>query len=502
MKTRLCLAFVFVALAAVPGRAQDVHVTFSNPALRVFQSYTLKAGETAQSVLVIANDATIEGHVTGDVLVVLGHAQLARTAVVDGSFVIAGGTGAIADGAQVHGDVVAVGGLDAPPAFSPRGSQMVVGTMPIGERVRGFVPWLTRGLLFGRLIVPDLGWVWVVAGVFFLVNLLLNLMLDGPVRASAAALHATPLSAFATGLLVMLLAGPLCLLLAVSVIGVVVVPFFVAALIFGTIIGRIAFARWIGASIVPQGDCANRAQSLRSFVIGSIVMAVAYMIPVLGVLMWAIAAVFALGGAAQAFVRAYRRENPRQPRKAKAATITPAAAVAPVSESAAPEPTADAVVETPAPEPGPEAAAAPGMSVAAGGLLTFPHAAFVERLAAFVLDLVLVAILAQVFRLDRLFWLYPAGDNNLLLIALIYHVSFWTWKQTTIGGMICQLRLVKTDGSPIRVAEALVRGLVGILSLVVAGLGFLWVLWDPERQSWHDRIAGTYVVKVPRNWPM
>ena len=46
------------------------------------------------------------------------------------------------------------------------------------------------------------------------------------------------------------------------------------------------------------------------------------------------------------------------------------------------------------------------------------------------------------------------------------------------------------------------RGLTGIFSLVVAGLGFLWMLWDPERQTWHDRVAGTYVVKVPRTYPV
>jgi uncharacterized RDD family membrane protein YckC len=36
----------------------------------------------------------------------------------------------------------------------------------------------------------------------------------------------------------------------------------------------------------------------------------------------------------------------------------------------------------------------------------------------------------------------------------------------------------------------------------VLGLGCLWILKDPERQAWHDKIAGTYVVKVPRNWPL
>jgi uncharacterized RDD family membrane protein YckC len=517
MKTRLSLAVVLLGLAAGAAGAQDINVSFSNPALRVFQSYTLRAGDTAESVLVIANDATIEGHVEGDVLVVLGRAQLASTAVIDGSFVVVGGTGVIADGAQVHRDVVAIGGLDTPPRFSPGGSQVVVGTVPIGEHMRGFVPWLTHGLLLGRLIVPDLGWVWAVAGVFFLVNLLLNLLLDTPVRATAAALRATPLSAFATGLLIMLLAGPLCLLLAVSVIGIVVVPFLIAALMLGTIIGRIGFARWMGASIVHESDAANRAQSLRSFVIGSAIMAGAYMIPVVGILMWTLAAVFALGGATQAFVRAYRRENPRQPRKkpvasapASAAVVTasaPSAAPAasafiPVGEAAAAPPASEQSSEVIADAAVPEQPAMIGGAAGADALLAFPRATFVERLAAFFLDLVLVAIIAQVLRLDRLFWLYPAGDNNLLLIALIYHVGFWTWKQTTVGGMICQLRLVRTDGARIHVAEAIVRALVGILSLVVAGIGFLWVLWDPERQSWHDRVAGTYVVKVPRNWPM
>jgi len=510
----LCLSFVMLAVVAGTAAAQDIHVSFANPALRVFQSYTLRAGDTAESVLVIANDATIEGHVEGDVLVVLGRAQLASTAVIDGSFVVVGGTGVIEDGAQVHRDVVAIGGLDTPSRFSPGGSQIVVGTVPIGERLRGFVPWLTHGLLLGRLIVPELGWVWAVAGVFFLINLLINLLLDAPVRATAAALRATPLSAFATGLLIMLLAGPLCLLLAVSVIGIVVVPFLIAALVLGTIIGRIGFARWMGASIVHESDPANRAQSLRSFGIGSAIMAVAYMIPVLGLLMWTLAAVFALGGATQAFVRAYRRENPRQPRKSSAvapapappAVVTPPAPTAspsafiPVGEAAAPpsQQPSEVIAETAGPEQ-PVMIAPPAGE---GALLAFPRATFVERLAAFFLDLVLIAIVAQVLRLDRLFWLYPAGDNNLLLIAIIYHAGFWTWKQTTIGGMICQLRLVRTDGGRVHVAEAVVRALVGILSLIVAGIGFLWVMWDPERQSWHDRVAGTYVVKVPRTWPI
>jgi len=42
----------------------------------------------------------------------------------------------------------------------------------------------------------------------------------------------------------------------------------------------------------------------------------------------------------------------------------------------------------------------------------------------------------------------------------------------------------------------------GWLVVGVLGLGFLWIVWDPERQAWHDRVAGTYVVKVPRAYPI
>jgi uncharacterized RDD family membrane protein YckC len=89
-----------------------------------------------------------------------------------------------------------------------------------------------------------------------------------------------------------------------------------------------------------------------------------------------------------------------------------------------------------------------------------------------------------------------------VLLLLAYHIGFWTWKGTTVGGIICQLRVVRVDGSPLRFVDALVRGLSSLFSLAVLGLGCLWILKDPERQSWHDKIAGTYVVKVPRNWPL
>jgi uncharacterized RDD family membrane protein YckC len=140
---------------------------------------------------------------------------------------------------------------------------------------------------------------------------------------------------------------------------------------------------------------------------------------------------------------------------------------------------------------------APAASPAASDLISFPRASLMDRVAAAFLDLILVVIAAQVLDIFN-----RSADDGFFFLLVAYHIGFCAWKGTTVGGIIMQLRVVKVDGAPIRFVDALVRGLSAIFSAVVLGLGFLWILRDPERQAWHDRIAGTYVVKVPRNWPI
>ena len=516
------LLAMFVLAASGRPSAQIIRVEiddWGNPALRIGQNYTLREGATARQAVVIAGDATIDGRVDRDVVVVLGRARLGATAAIDGSLVVVGGTIEAADGARVGQDLVVVGGINAGPGFRSGGQHVVIGTTGLGNRLRGIVPWLTRGLLLGRPIVPDLEWVWMIAFVFFVINLVLNLVFDAPIRASVVPLQATPVSAFMTGVLVLLLFGPVSVLLAVSVIGIAVIPFVLCAVLIGTVLGKIAVTRWIGMSIARQDDLADRSQSLRSFLIGSGIVCLLYMVPFVGFITWAVCGVLGLGSATLAFFSAYRRENPKRPRAAKAeappapaappapvptpapiATVAPAAVAPPLAfETAEPELTMDA----PAAQPilhGVPGAAAVASPASATGLLAFPRAEFKERLAAFVLDIIVILILVQLTGIDN----RPGGiaERLTLALALAYHVGFWTWKGTTLGGMICQLRLVRVDGEPLKLPEALVRGFTGIFSLLVVGLGFLWVIRDPERQSWHDRVAGTYVVKVPRTYPI
>ena len=88
------------------------------------------------------------------------------------------------------------------------------------------------------------------------------------------------------------------------------------------------------------------------------------------------------------------------------------------------------------------------------------------------------------------------------LVALAYFSAMWAWKGTTIGGIVLGLKVVRFDGQPVTFAVALVRSLAAAFSIVVLFLGILWIAWDAEKQGWHDKIAGTVVLKLPRGTPL
>jgi uncharacterized RDD family membrane protein YckC len=276
------------------------------------------------------------------------------------------------------------------------------------------------------------------------------------------------------------------------------VPFVFCALFVAAIIGKIGVSRWIGMSFVHE-DPENRLHAVRSFAIGSVVIVLVYMVPILGFITWTLGGMFGLGAASLAFIRAYRRENPAAPRPIP---VTPAPAPAAAS-SVAGSSFNTAVAESPVaqyealPDLDQPVMAAATVPLVAGAA-TLPHAPFLDRFAAFFLDVILVMITVQIFS-----WGNDDDTARMFFVTLLaYHVGFWTWKATTVGGIICQLRVIRVDGTPVRFVDALVRGLSAIFSLAMFGLGALWILKDPERQAWHDRIASTYVVKVPRNWPI
>jgi uncharacterized RDD family membrane protein YckC len=496
---------------AEPRQSNDDVFDNDQDRVRVGQDFTLREGDTANDVVVIMGNATIDGHARGDVVVILGTVRIGSTAVIDGDYVnVAGGT-RVAEGAQVGHDFTVVGGrADVPPDFAPGGEMKTVGMGPFGVRFERFLPWFTRGLLWGRPLVPDLPWMWLLVGLSFFCYLVINQLADGSVAGTASMLMEKPLSAFGSGLLVLLLLGPVCLLLAISVVGLAVIPFVFCAVLIAALIGKVGAIRWMGLQTLRESSAETGLQAMRAFVIGFAILAVAYMIPVIGLATWAIVSVLGLGAATLAFMHAYKREQPvvatvhaapltgaPPPLPTFATAPPPAVNVAPPP----PVPTPYQPIANPNPSSASNAAtAAPAfmpppvthLSTAPNAVALLPRALFRERLAALVLDVILVVLVTQLGDLID-------SGRAMFLGMLVYHVGFWTWKQTTVGGMICHLRIVRADGAPLAFADALVRGLSAIFSVVVVGLGFLWIMRDPDRQAWHDKVAGTFVVKVPRS---
>jgi uncharacterized RDD family membrane protein YckC len=65
-----------------------------------------------------------------------------------------------------------------------------------------------------------------------------------------------------------------------------------------------------------------------------------------------------------------------------------------------------------------------------------------------------------------------------------------------VGDKLLSLRVIRTDGSDLTIVQALIRYVGLFISFIVIFIGVIWVAFDPNKQGWHDKIAGTYVVKT------
>ena len=85
---------------------------------------------------------------------------------------------------------------------------------------------------------------------------------------------------------------------------------------------------------------------------------------------------------------------------------------------------------------------------------------------------------------------------HFFLVLLIYFLWLWCNGGQTLAMKTWKIRLVTTEGLPVRPAQALLRYLLCWPSLGFGGIGIAWALVDRDRQFLHDRLAGTRLVSV------
>ena len=87
-----------------------------------------------------------------------------------------------------------------------------------------------------------------------------------------------------------------------------------------------------------------------------------------------------------------------------------------------------------------------------------------------------------------------------LVIAAVYFTYFHGSAGRTPGNSALGITVVDIDtGQPIGYGRALGRWAMSYVSAIVILIGYLWMLWDPKKQTWHDKVAGSLPVHTGSN---
>lgn len=132
-----------------------------------------------------------------------------------------------------------------------------------------------------------------------------------------------------------------------------------------------------------------------------------------------------------------------------------------------------------------------------------PRAGFWRRFAAALVDGILVGVVTGVIEAFN----RPAGGA----IGFALTVGYYTYLEgspsgQTVGKRALGIRVIDfSGGGPIGFGRAIIRYFGRWVSAIVLLLGYFWMLWDRERQTWHDKFANDVVVPVSaypvERWP-
>jgi uncharacterized RDD family membrane protein YckC len=130
---------------------------------------------------------------------------------------------------------------------------------------------------------------------------------------------------------------------------------------------------------------------------------------------------------------------------------------------------------------------------------TAPRASWGARALAILIDAIGVGIIAAAISS-----VLGSGTESTqyeglsVLFQAAYFTYFWSaaGKGQTLGSRALNIRVVKTDGSYLDYAGAFLRYIGFVISCAAFLLGVIWAAFDAQKQGWHDKIAGTFVVKA------
>jgi len=151
---------------------------------------------------------------------------------------------------------------------------------------------------------------------------------------------------------------------------------------------------------------------------------------------------------------------------------------------------------------------------------TVDYAGFWIRLAAMLVDGLILGVVVWVFNglwpmafglgwmggtagatisygeVGGVFWVLAVLVPFLIVVA--YFIGLWGWRGQTVGMMALRIRIARFTGEAITWVDAVMRFLGFIISVLFVFIGHFWIAFDSRRQGWHDKIAETFVIRIPR----
>ena len=137
---------------------------------------------------------------------------------------------------------------------------------------------------------------------------------------------------------------------------------------------------------------------------------------------------------------------------------------------------------------------------------TFEYVGFWPRFGASIID----TILSLIICLPLIYMVYGGeywtsmdfiqGPADFLITWVgpaVAVILFWMYRQATPGKMVIHAKIVdaKTGGKP-STGQLIGRYLAYYVSTIPLLLGFIWVAFDARKQGWHDKLAGTLVIRA------
>ncbi|HII06221.1 MAG TPA: RDD family protein [Methanotrichaceae archaeon] len=132
-----------------------------------------------------------------------------------------------------------------------------------------------------------------------------------------------------------------------------------------------------------------------------------------------------------------------------------------------------------------------------------------SRLVSYLIDVIILTVVY--FALSIIFGLpveeelmntedFTTAFYALYIVVAVITIGYYTYffgKGQTPGMKLVSIKLIRANGvSPVGYGKGLLRWIGMEISGFVLFLGYIWILIDKKNQGWHDKIAGTYVVKA------